>query len=73
MVVSGGALKLLTFPQHPRLSVHPDSTAFPPAGTVAVQERSFKGQDGFWGEVQATYQTAWDGEEESGDGAKAWH
>jgi hypothetical protein len=42
---------------------------------VAVQERSFKGQDGFWGDIQATYQTAWDGEEVSADGAgaRAWH
>lgn len=42
---------------------------------MAVQERSFKGQDGFWGDIQATYQTAWDGEEVSADGAgaRAWH
>ena len=47
------------------------------AADSGVQERAFRGQSGFWGDIQATYQTAWDGEDDddaaAGKGAAKWY
>ena len=43
-----------------------------PSAPGSVQERAFTGQSGFWGDLQATYQTQWGEGDEDGDGARSW-
>ena len=44
------------------------------SGGLSVQERQFKGQDGFWGDIDATHQHAWDADdEEAGATPKKWY
>ena len=64
-VVSVGAVTAGVW--YPRFPV---STAAPTVGKH-VQERHFKGQEGFWGDIEATYQHVWDGEADGEDGHTA--
>ena len=68
---------LSCFTSHPLPHSEPRVPVHVPAGSATVQERSFKGQAGFWGDIDGAYQTAWDGEdrEDGADGpaVKPWH